>query len=163
MASHLAVPHERIPVEQIHPAAYNPRAMGKVARAGLEQSLKHFGLVEPPVWNKRTGNLVGGHQRFQWLTEQGAAEVDCVVVDLSDEDERALNVALNHRAISGHFTKDVRVALEEIRDSKPDLFAGLRLKRLSMQFKTADESLAEAVGSRDKPKGCCPRCGTPAD
>ena len=34
------------------------------------------------VWNKRTGHIVGGHQRFKVLKHQGHTEIECVVVDL---------------------------------------------------------------------------------
>lgn len=48
-----------------------------------------FDLVEPLVWNKRTGNLVGGHQRLKILKEQGRTEVEVSVVDLSPIKEKA--------------------------------------------------------------------------
>jgi len=51
--------------------------------------------VEPIVWNKRTGNIVGGHQRYKVLLDMGMREVDCVVVDLDETKEKALNLALN--------------------------------------------------------------------
>jgi len=51
--------------------------------------------VEPIVWNKRTGNIVGGHQRLKVLLDMGMREVDCVVVDLDEAKEKALNLALN--------------------------------------------------------------------
>lgn len=87
-----------IPVENINPAVYNPR---KDLRPGdpeyekLKRSIHEFGFVEPLVWNRRTGNLVGGHQRFKILLEQGATEVECSVVDLDETQEKALNIALN--------------------------------------------------------------------
>ena len=63
-----------------------------------------FGYVEPLVWNKRTGSLVGGHQRFKILLEQGLKEVDVSVVDLDLEKEKTLNIALNK--ISGDYHWD---------------------------------------------------------
>jgi len=51
--------------------------------------------VEPVVWNKQTGNVVGGHQRLKVLLEMGQTEIDCVVVDLESQREKALNIALN--------------------------------------------------------------------
>jgi ParB-like chromosome segregation protein Spo0J len=47
------------------------------------------------VWNSRTGNLVGGHQRFKIIKEQGLKEVEVSVVDLDANKEKALNLALN--------------------------------------------------------------------
>ena len=61
----------------------------------LKRGIEQFGCVEPLVWNARSGNLVGGHQRFKILQGQGAEQVDVSVVDLRDEQTKALNIALN--------------------------------------------------------------------
>ena len=89
---------ESIPIERINPAAYNPRLdlkPGDPDYERLKRSMEEFGFVEPLVWNRRTGNLVGGHQRLKILAERGAGHVDVSVVDLPPERERSLNVALN--------------------------------------------------------------------
>ncbi len=52
---------ETIHRSQIKEAPYNPRGMNDEERRLLSNSLKQFGLVEYLVWNKRSGNLVGGH------------------------------------------------------------------------------------------------------
>jgi DNA modification methylase len=89
---------ERIPVGKIKPAPYNPR---KDLKAGdpeyekLTKSIKEFDCVEPLVWNRRTRNLVGGHQRFKVLVARGDRKVLCTVVDLPLEKEKTLNLALN--------------------------------------------------------------------
>ena len=88
----------RVPVENINPAAYNPRKdlkPGDPEYEKLKRSMQEFGYVEPIVWNKRTGNIVGGHQRYKVLLDMGMSEVDCVVVDLDETKEKALNLALN--------------------------------------------------------------------
>ncbi|MCH8824632.1 MAG: DNA modification methylase [Planctomycetes bacterium] len=93
---------KRISTNQINPAPYNPRKdlkPGDPDYDKLRRSIEEFGCVEPLVWNKRSGNLVGGHQRLKVLIEQGAIEVDVSVVDLPPEKEKALNIALNR--ISG--------------------------------------------------------------
>ncbi len=87
-----------IPVNRINPAPYNPRKNlqpGDPEFDKLDRSLNEFGCVEPLVWNKRTGNLVGGHQRLKILIKRGAAEADVSVVDLPPEKEKILNIALN--------------------------------------------------------------------
>ena len=61
----------------------------------LKRSIEEFGFVEPVVWNGATGNVVGGHQRLKVLLDMGETEIDCVVVDLEPEKEKALNLALN--------------------------------------------------------------------
>ena len=53
---------------EIHGAEYNPRKITESARKKLGQIIKKHGLVMPAVvWNKQTGNVVGGHQRLDRL------------------------------------------------------------------------------------------------
>jgi DNA modification methylase len=88
----------RVRVSKVNPAAYNPRKdlqPGDPEYEALRRSMEEFGFVEPLVWNKRTGNLVGGHQRLKVLLAAGATGVDVSVVDLPLHREKALNVALN--------------------------------------------------------------------
>lgn len=85
-------------VSKINPAPYNPRVElkpGDPRYEKLKASMNKFGCVEPLVWNERTGNLVGGHQRLNVLINEGMEKVRVSVVDLSLEDEKALNLALN--------------------------------------------------------------------
>jgi len=87
-----------IPTDRINPAPYNPRKdlkPGDRDYESLSRSIEEFGLVEPLVWNTRTGHLVGGHQRFKVLLERGETEIDVSVVDMPLEKEMALNIALN--------------------------------------------------------------------
>ena len=98
---------ESIKAEQLMPAKYNPRKdlkPGDAEYEKLKKSLEEFGYVEPVIWNKTTGNVVGGHQRLKVLLSMGMTEIDCVVVELSEEKEKALNVALNK--ISGDWDKN---------------------------------------------------------
>lgn len=89
---------QKIDVSKLNPAKYNPRKdlkPGDAEYEKLKKSINTFGYVEPVIWNKRTGNVVGGHQRLKILKEQGITEIECVVVDMNEAEEKALNVALN--------------------------------------------------------------------
>ncbi|WP_195509904.1 site-specific DNA-methyltransferase [Clostridium tyrobutyricum] len=89
---------QKVSVKKLNPAKYNPRKdlkPGDPEYEKLKRSIETFGYVEPVIWNKKTGNIVGGHQRFKVLKQEGAKEIECVVVDISSDDEKALNVALN--------------------------------------------------------------------
>lgn len=115
---------KRISIKKIRPAAYNPRVAlgpGNPQFEKLKQSIGAFGLVEPLVWNIRTGNLVGGHQRFAVLMAEGAKTVEVSVVDLPLEKEKALNLALNK--IQGAWDEDKLAALldELTKESSFDL------------------------------------------
>jgi len=64
----------KIPVERINPAPYNPREELKPCDQEYEKlarSIKEFGYIDPLIWNEQTGNLVGGHQRFNVLLAEG--------------------------------------------------------------------------------------------
>jgi DNA modification methylase len=89
---------QKIGLSEINPAKYNPRKdlkPGDPAYEKLKRSMTEFGYVEPIIWNEETGNIVGGHQRYKILLEEGHTEVECVVVMLPADKEKALNVALN--------------------------------------------------------------------
>ena len=48
-----------MPIEQLHPAGYNPRKdlqPGDPEYEKLTKSLKEFDLVEPIIWNKHLRN-----------------------------------------------------------------------------------------------------------
>ena len=98
---------QTLPVDKLIPADYNPRKdlkPGDPEYEKLKRSLTEFGYVEPVIWNKTTGHIVGGHQRAKILIETGVTEIECVVVEMSEEKEKALNVALNK--INGEWDKD---------------------------------------------------------
>ena len=98
---------QTLPVDKLVPADYNPRKdlkPGDPEYEKLKRSITEFGYVEPVLWNKTTGHVVGGHQRLNVLIDTGVTEVECVVVEMSEEKEKALNVALNK--ISGEWDKD---------------------------------------------------------
>lgn len=87
-----------IPVEELKPAAYNPR---KKLKAGdkeyekIKNSIQEFGYVEPIIVNYDM-TIIGGHQRLTVMKDLGYTEVQCVVVRIEDENKvKALNVALN--------------------------------------------------------------------
>jgi DNA modification methylase len=89
---------KRMAISDIRKAKYNPRKElqpGDPAYEKLNICMNEFGLVEPLVYNKRTRNLVGGHQRLSVLIAQGATDVYVSVVDLSRKKEKLLNLALN--------------------------------------------------------------------
>ena len=73
-------------------------------RLTLEEPV--FGLVEPLVWNKRTGHLVGGHMRMRQMDiihEGRNYFVPVAVVDMEEDDEKELNLILNNPSVQGRF------------------------------------------------------------
>ena len=82
-------------LSELKPAPYNPRKSTEKQEKKLQESLTKFGVVEPIIFNKQTGYIVGGHFRVRELKKLGYKEVECVIVDLSEEDEKELNIRLN--------------------------------------------------------------------
>ncbi|WP_059052222.1 ParB N-terminal domain-containing protein [Paenibacillus senegalimassiliensis] len=60
-----------ISINQINAAAYNPRIElqpGDSEYEKLRRSIESF--VTWSLWNERTGNMVGGHQRYKIMLNE---------------------------------------------------------------------------------------------
>jgi DNA modification methylase len=86
---------EKKKIADLIPAPYNPRQSTAKQEKHLKESLEKFGLVEPIIFNKQTGYIVGGHFRVRELKKLGINEIECVIVDLNEADEKELNIRLN--------------------------------------------------------------------
>lgn len=87
-------------------AEYNPRTIDEKAKRRLKTVLTKNGLVEPIVWNSRTQNIVGGHQRISQLDKLHGDQnyaLDVAVVDLPLSAEMETNIALNNAEAQGVF------------------------------------------------------------
>ena len=91
-------------ITQLKPATYNPRQISTKQYNDLKASIKKFGLVDPVIVNK-DNTVIGGHQRLKICKELKYIEIDCVVLDLSKEEERELNIRLNKN--TGDFDMDI--------------------------------------------------------
>lgn len=125
-----AVNVQKMKLSDLKMAEYNPRTMEEQAFYGLGQSLERFGLLANIVWNQRTGNIVGGHQRYKQLRDRGVEETDVIVVDLDDNEEVALNIALNSGAIKGDFTQGAIAALRLTEARIGEVFNHIKLDGL---------------------------------
>lgn len=132
---------EKVSISKLNPAKYNPRKdlkPGNTEYEKLKRSMAEFGYVEPIIWNKRTGNIVGGHQRYKILKDMKYKEAECVIVDLDDNREKALNVALNK--ISGEF--DIPLLTDLLKDLSANDFdvslTGFDEDEISDLFSDAD-------------------------
>ncbi|MBP7480783.1 MAG: DNA modification methylase [Spirochaetaceae bacterium] len=140
---------EKIHTGKLNAAKYNPRKdlkPGDIEYEKLKQSIQTFGYVEPVLWNKRTGNIIGGHQRFKVLVELGYTEIDCVVLDMNLTDEKALNIALNK--VSGDWDKDkLMLLIADLQGSDFDVsLTGFDSIELNALFK---DSLKEDIKEDD--------------
>jgi len=132
-------------IDQLVPADYNPRKKLKPGDAEyekLKRSLQEFGYVDPVIWNERTGHVIGGHQRLQVLIDSGETEVQVSVVDLDEDQEKALNIALNK--ISGEWDMAALAELlDELKRTDLDLaltgFDADEVDELFRKMQTTDE------------------------
>src|SRR5438093_543504 len=99
---------------------YNPRRISDHDLEALRRSLKFFGTVEPVIVNRRSGHIVGGHQRVKAALEEDIEELPVVYVDLDDPSEKQLNLALNK--IGGEWDSEkLEVLLAELKAGGADL------------------------------------------
>lgn len=95
---------------QLKNAPYNPRIMDKGAMKRLREGLKKHGLVQPIIWNKRTGNIVGGHQRVSQLDTLERSEnydLTVAVIDVDEREEAEINIQLNNTSMQGEWDMDM--------------------------------------------------------
>lgn len=65
---------KQISITKLNPAAYNPRKITDKQLSYLKKSLKEFGDLSGIIFNRRTGNVIGGHQRLKCLPEDAKIE-----------------------------------------------------------------------------------------
>lgn len=107
---------ETISRSDIKNAPYNPRIMDEKAKKRLKANIQKHGLVAALTWNKRTGNLVGGHQRLEQLDaleKNKDYELTVCVVDVDEREEAALNVQLNNPSMQGEWDFDKLAMMSE--------------------------------------------------
>jgi len=111
--------------DHIRGAEYNPRVISDDAKKRLRKMIAKHGLVQPLVWNKRTGNLVAGHQRLaalDVLERSQSYDLQVAVIDVSEREERVLNVQLNNPSMQGEWDLDKLAALTEEASIAPEEF-----------------------------------------
>lgn len=87
-----------IQFSDIVPDDYNPRKAltpDDVEYQRIKTSIESFGYIEPMVYNQATGHMVGGHQRMTVMQALGYTEAEMTVVDMTEREEKLLNLRLN--------------------------------------------------------------------
>ncbi len=139
----------KMKLSELNPAEYNPRKAlkpGDPAYEKLKASILSFGNVEPIVWNRSTGNVMGGHQRLRVLLDLGVTESEVSVVELSEVDERRLNIALNK--ITGEWDDEKLTSLlAELTAGGVDVYpTGFDEQELSSMFADLTKATAHDDG-----------------
>lgn len=94
---------------QVNFAPYNPRKKDKKVIDSLKRNFKKVGFLGGVIWNKTTGNLVGGHKRVETLdlingydgTEITDYELKVEMVELDLKTEKEQNIYLNNKKQQG--------------------------------------------------------------
>lgn len=120
-------------LQELKEAEYNPRISldsSMMEYQKLKTSIETFGYIEPIVWNERTGNVIGGHQRLTILKDLGKESAVVSVVNLSEKEEKLLNVALNK--IKGDWDKEKLEELLSDFDTSDILAAGFNPNEIAL-------------------------------
>jgi ParB-like chromosome segregation protein Spo0J len=129
------------------PAKYNPRKNlqpGDNKYEHLKKSILEFSYIDPVIWNKRTNTVVGGHQRLKILQELGYKEIEVSVVDLPEEKEKALNLALNKIGDDGWDYEKLAEILDELQNFDFDVeVSGFDMDEIKTITKISEEELPE--------------------
>ena len=122
----------------------NARSHGEANMAAIVSSLQRFGQAEPLVVQAGTGRVIGGNGRLVAMRQMGWNEADVVEVQLSDEEAKALGIALNRTAELAEWDeRTLADLLVELRDDEAlggTGFDGLEIDRLLSELE-AGESL----------------------
>jgi len=101
----------------------NPRKISSIEQKRLMRSIKEFGFVDPVIVNKqkdRFNMIIGGHQRVKAAEKLGWKEVPVTYVEIEEDKEHLLNIALN--SISGEWDDDkLMKLLKELQERGSDI------------------------------------------
>ena len=100
---------EQLPITALHPDPGNPRRIEEDELAALTRSIATFGFVDPVLARRADRRVIAGHQRIIAARRAGLTTVPVILLDLTAEDARLLNVALNQ--IGGEWDADLLARL----------------------------------------------------
>ncbi len=96
---------EQVAIEELRPDAANPRRISDAELESLTRSIREFGLVDPIIARREDRLVIGGHQRLIAARRCSLKSVPVIFLDLTKEQAKLLNLALNR--ISGDWDKDL--------------------------------------------------------
>lgn len=135
-------------LSELNPAKYNPRKElkpGDKEFEKLKNSIENFGYVELIVVNEGNNNtVISGHQRLNVLKHLGKTEAECVVVNLDEASEKALNIAMNK--VTGEWNETMLADLiADLQSVNYDLdLTGFEAPEIDMLFsKVHDKNVKE--------------------
>ena len=146
---------ERIEINKLKPATYNPRQISKKQYNDLKESIDKFGLVDPIIVNKDM-TIIGGHQRYKiWEEKARQSNVDditipCVVLELNKEEERELNIRLNKSGGEWDFDLLSNFEIEELKDwGFKEIELGLNIDKIDIEEESKDDDYVITITEDD--------------
>ncbi len=131
---------EQVPIGELQPDPANPRRISDLELEALTRSIREFGLIDPIIARREDKTVVGGHQRLLAARRLGLKTVPVVFVDLSQEQARLLNIALNK--ISGSFDQELLARLLADLNAVPGVdlsLSGFEEEELKKLLKSLEE------------------------
>jgi len=113
----IAIQH--LHIDELRPDPTNPRRISDEELEALTRSIKEFGLVDPIVARAEDKTVIGGHQRLVAARRLGMKTVPVVLTDLSQEQARLLNLALNK--VSGTWDQELLARFMADLQQTPDV------------------------------------------
>jgi hypothetical protein len=110
---------EQVAIDLLRPDPANPRWIGQEELDSLERSIRQFGFVQPVLARREDGIVIGGHQRLLAARRLGLTTVPVTYLDISVEQARLLNLALNK--ISGSWDEQLLARLLADLATSPNL------------------------------------------
>jgi DNA modification methylase len=140
----------------LKPALYNPRSITDEAMGRLVKLLDAHGIVDPLIARRSDNMLIGGHQRLKAnsLRAKPDSLVPVVYLDVSDEQAKALNVALNNTKAMGEYDYSVLAdLLQELDNGEIDVEAatGFAEKDIAELMHGLDEAVHEGEDVTPEP------------
>jgi DNA modification methylase len=134
---------EHVPIGDLRRDPFNPRRISDAELETLTRSIRQFGLVDPIIARREDRTVIGGHQRLVAARRLGLKTVPVVFVDLSPEQAKLLNLALNK--ISGDWDQELLARLLAELNDAPDV-------DISLSGFTEDEigKLLKSLDARDR-------------
>ena len=140
---------ETIKINKLKPAFYNPRQISTKQYKDLKQSIEKFTLCDPIIINKDM-TVIGGHQRLKICKELRYTEIDCVVLDLTKEEERELNIRLNKSGGEWDFDLLSNFEIEELKDwGFKEIELGLNIDKIDNDEESKNDNYIITIVEED--------------
>lgn len=128
----------------------NPRKIDESTKKKLKQKMSEVGLIQPLIVNKRSGYLLGGHQRMavmdsleKYKEGKNDYQIDVALVDLDEKSELEMLVFLNNPSAQGVWDTDL---LAEIKLDMGIDFIDMGFNAMDIEFMfDGDDRMTEGM------------------